>query len=469
MIVNRFVFVCSLCLMSWAALLWGNSLGPPADRSGVSGVTCSTSGCHNDFPANVGGGSVSITGLPTEWTPGVTYPMQVSVSHSGASLYGFQMTAVDSNGAQAGGFVMGTGTEVQPGLAGGNTLQHMQHSFASTNSTFSFSWTAPATSSTGAVKFNAAANAADGSFSRFGDFIYSTDTTVSPQTTGNGTPQTTFYFPQIADGTLAGGFFKTTIFVDNPASSGSANVTITFTTSAGNPFNISFVDSDNQPIGSGNVVTVAALAGGQSRKLISTAAVPLAVGFATVTADAEIVASAVFSQFSGTPGQGTLLSEAAVISADTALNQAIFVDESGNFRTALAYANPSATASANITFNLMTLNTDTVPVLTVARSLPANNHTSIFVDELFATDGQTNPLAVGHVGTMQVVSDTPLALVSLRFEGSVFTSVPPFSLASLIPGLESWTRPVEAWVQQRPWLSPLASLARLLGTLRIGG
>ena len=472
LIVNRFVFGCSLILMTWAALLWGNSLGPPADRSGVSGVTCSTSGCHNDFPANVGGGSVSITGLPAEWTPGVTYPLQVSVSHSGASLYGFQMTGVDSNGAQAGGFVIGTGAAIQSGSAGGNTIDHIQHSFATTNSTFSFSWTAPNASSTGAVKFNVAANAANGNFSRFGDFIYSTETTVSPvtQTNGNGSAQTTFYFPQIADGTLAGGFFKTTIFVVNPASSGSANVTMTFTTSAGDPFNVSFVDSNNQPVGSGNVVTVAALAGGQSRKLISTAATPLTVGFATVTADAQIVASAVFSQFSGTPAQATLLSEAAVTSANTALNHAIFVDESGNFRTALAYANPSATVPANVTFNLMSLDTDSVPVLTTApTALPANNHTSIFVDELFATDGQTNPLAVGHVGTMQVISDTPLALVSLRFEGSVFTSVPPFNLASLILGLETWARPVEAWAERGPWLSPLASLARLLGTLRANG
>ena len=317
--------------MTWAALLWGNSLGPPPDRSGVSGVTCSTSACHNDFPANVGGGSVSITGLPEEWTPGVTYPLQVSVSHSGASLYGFQMTGVDSNGAQAGGFVIGTGTALQSGSAGGNTIEHIQHSFATTNSMFSFSWTAPGASSTGAVKFNVAANAANGSFSRFGDFIYSTETTVSPQTTDNGPLQTTFYFPQIADGTLPGGFFKTTIFVVNPASSGSANVTITFTTSAGDPFNVSFVDSDNQPVGSGNVVTIASLAGGQSRKLISTAATALTVGFATVTADASIVASAVFSQFSGTPAQGTLLSEAAVTSAGAVSNQAIFVDERRQF------------------------------------------------------------------------------------------------------------------------------------------
>ena len=182
MIVNRFVFAFSLFLMTWAALLWGNSLGPPADRSGVSGVTCSTSGCHNDLPANAGGGSVSITGLPAEWTPGVRYPLQVSVSHSGASLYGFQMTAVDSTGAQAGGFAIGIGTAIQSGSVGGKTIEHMQHSSASPNNTFSCSWTAPETSSTGAVRFNVAANAANGNFNQFGDFIYFTETSISPVT-----------------------------------------------------------------------------------------------------------------------------------------------------------------------------------------------------------------------------------------------------------------------------------------------
>ena len=466
-IVNRFVFAYLVFFMTWPALLWANSLGPPSNRSGVSGVTCSTSGCHNDFSANVGGGSVSITGLPDAWTPGASYPLQVSVSHSGASLYGFQMTAVDSNGAQAGGFVIGTGTAIQSSFVGGKTIEQIQHSFGSTNSTFTISWTAPAASATGAVKFNVAANAANGNFNRLGDFIYSTESTVSPVTqTTNPTTQTTSYFPQVADGTFTGGFFKTTIFIANSASSGSSDVTVTFTTSSGDPFNISFVDSANQPVGSGNVVNIAGLAAGQSRKLISTAATPLAVGFATVQSEPDIVASAVFSQFSGTPQQGTLLSEAAVTSASALSSQAIFVDESGDFRTALAYANPSATTPASITFNLRSLNTGSAPILTTTTTLPANNHKSIYVDELFATGGQTTPLAVGHVGTMEVLSDTPLAVVSLRFEGSLFTSVPPFSLASLILPIESWIRPVRRWAHQHPWLSPLVSLARILQGLQ---
>ncbi len=434
MIGNRIAFFVMVLLLAGAALVWANELGPVADRSGVSGVTCSTSGCHFDLPANVGGGSVSIGGLPSEWSPGVTYPLMVTVQHDGAARFGFQLTAVDSTVAQAGTFTAGSGTEVESGSVGGNTLQHMQHSFPQPGGgtgTFSFDWTAPATSATGAVRFNVAGNAADGSFTEFGDFIYSTVETISPATGDSETR--TSYFPQIADGTFGGGFFKTTLFVTNPASAGTANITITFTGRTGGAFNVSFIDSAGQTAGSGNVVSISGLGAGETRKLTSTAASGLAVGYATLTADADVEATAVFSQFSGTVEQGTLLSEAAVTLSDPSADQRIFVDESSGFRTALAYANPSSTAEANLTFSLHDTNTGGVPVLTKTLDpVPALNQSSLFVDELFSTAGVTDPLVEGFVGTLRIESETPVAVVSLRFLGDLFTSVPPFSAASLV-------------------------------------
>ena len=440
MALNRFVFFASMFLVAWAVVLWGNELGPVADRSGVSGATCSISGCHFDLPfPNLGGGNVRISGLPSEWSPGITYPLDVIVTHSGAVRFGFQMTAVDSNSAQAGAFTAPIGMKVDTESVGGNLLQHIEHSFPKTgngSATFSFDWTAPSSSATGDVRFNVAANGANGDFTKNGDFIYSDQQIVSAATTT--TTSETFYFPQIADGTFTGAFFTTTIFVSNPASSGSANITITFTNSAGDPFNLSFIDSNSQPIGSGNVVTISSLAGGQSRKIVSTAASAIAVGYATVTSDAPITATAVFSQFLGTPGSGTLLSEAAVTSSATATDQDIFIDESFGFRTGLAVANPSLTSPASLTFSLHRLDTDGTPVLTTTRSLNEGQHTSLFVDELFAND----PLAVGLVGTMRIQSDTPVAIVALRFLGSLFTSV-PFSSASL--GLPLDRASIRAW------------------------
>jgi hypothetical protein len=184
-IVNRFVFAGTVLLVAWAAMVSGNNLGGPnePDRSGVNGVTCSTSGCHFDFPVNSGAGNVAISGLPSEWSPGVAYALTVTVSDSNASLYGFQLTAVDSNGAQAGNFTAGDSrSRVMEGSAGGKTLQHIQHTFANPSNTFPVVWTAPATAATGGVRFNTAGNAANGLNNSSGDFIYSTETTVSPVT-----------------------------------------------------------------------------------------------------------------------------------------------------------------------------------------------------------------------------------------------------------------------------------------------
>ena len=103
------------------------------------------------------------------------------------------------------------------------------------------------------------------------------------------------------------------------------------------------------------------------------------------------------------------------------------MDESG-FRTALAYANPSATETANVIFDL--LNAEGQVVLTLPSiELAPLSQTPLFVDELF----KDSPLLVsGHVGTMRISSDVALTLMSLRFLDDplrpIFTSVPPFTL-----------------------------------------
>src|SRR5690242_15419804 len=81
----------------------------------------------------------------------------------------------------------------------------------------------------------------------------------------------TFYFAQIADGQEGGGFFwKTTIFVTNPSSTGGTiSGSVVFGTAAGQPFNLSFTNEQNQPVGGGNTLPfqVAPL---QTRKFVST-------------------------------------------------------------------------------------------------------------------------------------------------------------------------------------------------------
>ena len=409
--MNRYPYFACLFLVAFAGLLWANSNGPPPDRSGVTGNTCNTSGCHNDFPLN-DGGTVSIAGLPESgWSPGQTYPLMVSISRA-ATRYGFQMTAVDSNGTQAGSFTEGSGMAVMSGLAGGNTIQHVQHVFPQASNTFSFDWTAPAVASTGTVRFNVAGNAVNFNGSPTGDRIYTTERSVAAVTAQPSLTEV-FYFPQIADG----GQFSTTMFLTNPASSGTATITIGFTRSDGTPLDVSFVDSNGQSF---NGSISLQLAGGTSRRLVSTATPEtVQTGFATISSDVPIVGSAVFSQFSGAPATSTLLAEAGVTSASTGTSQAIFVDETAPFQTAVAYANPGQTDAA-VTFDL--LDPEGQTIRTTARTLAAGTHQALFVFQLFEN------LPGGHIGTLRVTSSVPVSIVSLRFAGSLFTSVPPFGL-----------------------------------------
>ena len=143
------------------------------------------------------------------------------------------------------------------------------------------------------------------------------------------------------------------------------------------------------------------------------------------------------------------------LDAAAVARQAIFVDTISDYKVGVAYANPGP-ASANIKLNL--LNSAAQSVLSTAASqvLGPGNHIASFTFQMFPSVTQA------MTGTMQLTSDTPLAAIALRFDPSLskFTTLPPVNLASLVnPALE--------WLQQREWLTPLSSVARLLGALQL--
>jgi len=65
---------------------------------------------------------------------------------------------------------------------------------------------------------------------------------------------------------------------------------------------------------------------------------------------------------------------------------------------------------------------------------------------------------------MQLRSSTPLAAIALRFDPifKVFTTLPPFTLASLVD-------PAIKWFNDRPGFAPLTSIARLLRAFQFRG
>ena len=161
------------------------STGSPGEN------TCNTTGCHNTYQLNSGGGSVKITSSNlTNWsyTPGQIYSITVTVSKTGLKLFGLGFEALTSTNANAGTLTAGTGTVLKSANVSGvsrTSVTQAKNGGASTDAhAFTFTWKAPATD-VGKVTFYCAGNAANSNGSESGDYIYTTSQVVtSPSTVG---------------------------------------------------------------------------------------------------------------------------------------------------------------------------------------------------------------------------------------------------------------------------------------------
>jgi len=240
--------------------------------------------------------------------------------------------------------------------------------------------------------------------------------------------QYTYYFPHIASGFGSALSWKTTIFISNSSAS-FASGSITFTDVNGGPFNVAFIDDVARPIGGGNAIPFQ-LGPGETRKYESVVNGPLMTGFATVTANAAVLGTAMFTQYDA---NGRMLGEAGVPAAIPLGKQAIFVDTTGGYKTGVAIANPN-TAALHIHFELV--NTMGQVVAAMTRDLPPFQQFSIFIHELF-------PAAPGMVGRLQFWCTNPMTAIGLRFDpsGALFTTLPPIAIAGLIQPAVRWEIP----------------------------
>lgn len=137
--------------------------------------------CHKSFAVNSGGGSVVITGLPTNYLPNQLIPLTIKVSHTNAVVYGFELTALDEAGADAGTLMRTNFTETQLvlGIVGPHTRTYIEHTIDGITSTvfhsktWNFIWKAPARR-VGRVTLYAAGNGANSNGAPDLDHIYTT-------------------------------------------------------------------------------------------------------------------------------------------------------------------------------------------------------------------------------------------------------------------------------------------------------
>lgn len=160
-----------------------------AGRTGSPGeTTCNTFGCHTGNQLNDPSGSISINapGLQPTWEyiPGNVYQIEITVTRTGNSKFGFSFESLLPAGSNAGTLSItdAVSTQLKSVTVGGNprtNVLHRLNSGLSTDShTFTFSWTAPA-AGTGPVTFYTAGNAANGQNNTSDDYIFSTSQLLS--------------------------------------------------------------------------------------------------------------------------------------------------------------------------------------------------------------------------------------------------------------------------------------------------
>ena len=185
--------VCLYRLLSAPSRVSAFSAGPPPSKTGAPGEgTCHD--CHASYPINDPSGSVTIGGLPGSYIAGGDpIPFTVTVFQDGTGgirkRWGFELTVLDANNVFAGTLVASDMTNTQiiddGGGVDGNVRFYIEQTSAGTfynpdgafSATWSMTWTPPL-SNVGPVTFYVAGNAADGDFTPFGDYIFTTIQTV---------------------------------------------------------------------------------------------------------------------------------------------------------------------------------------------------------------------------------------------------------------------------------------------------
>ena len=180
-------------LFLWAVLLvflavstdsvFAFTAGPPDEKTGAPNEnTCAQTGCHTGNDLNDSEGSLILT-IPETYEPNAVYTIVVNLSRAGQSKWGFQMTALDADGARAGSFAADAAENTQ--LSETKSKQYIKHTLAGTaigtddTHLWEFQWTAP-DADIGAITFYAAGNASNGNSNPIDDYIYTTSTESTP-------------------------------------------------------------------------------------------------------------------------------------------------------------------------------------------------------------------------------------------------------------------------------------------------
>lgn len=157
-------------------------------NNGIAGYTNSPgeqncTACHNGSPVNSGSGSLAISTTPSispsGYVPGTTYTVDVRVSQTGITLFGFGAEILTSANANSGTITVlnATQTKILNSGARRNIVHQLNGGAGTDFKTFSFQWVAPATA--GSATIYASGLAANGNNQNSGDNVYTASLPIS--------------------------------------------------------------------------------------------------------------------------------------------------------------------------------------------------------------------------------------------------------------------------------------------------
>ncbi len=183
--VRKISFVLPLLVTAFflPQLINAFSSGPPDGKTGAPGEgLCSD--CHSN--SSDGDGSLSLSGVPTEYAFDQTYMLTVTIEDPDQQRWGFEITASDPSNNAAGEFTITDAVNTQLSDNASPSKDYVKHTSDGTMLgvedgpvNWDFDWTAPS-SDVGEITFYLAGNAANGNFANSGDFIYSTSVSSPP-------------------------------------------------------------------------------------------------------------------------------------------------------------------------------------------------------------------------------------------------------------------------------------------------
>ena len=154
-----------------------------------------------------------------------------------------------------------------------------------------------------------------------------------------------------------------------------------------------------------------------------------------------LLSTGVFAQTSGSPGGlvvfetfgygvGTAATQAGVLPGVMTTRTVLFATAAARLsrNLGLAIVNPGST-TANVTMTLRRGGdgtTSSVKVITVG----AHQQVSQFISDLFS---DVPELPLDFDGSLATTSDTPVAIVAVRFRGTIFSTIPITSLSESTP------------------------------------